>query len=570
MYKFIVGLLVVAGLSALGASLYFYSGDDGEGLNIETILPDKILIGVPFSMRVGVANNGAAILNDTKITLALPEGVAFVGKSANKNIETKSLGKVGIGSVTQEEFKLVATSGDQSIKQIAATVSYLPEGVSSRFEKKKDVDIALTGLGLNLDVRSPERALGGEDFTFEIYYKNISDIDYENLQLRLEYSPSFEFKKASLAPDVGKNLWKLGGLRKGSEMKFEITGNLAGAPESRHDIRAIVQAEFSGEFYSIAEKSATVELTPSPLTLSLKANNNPDYIASPGDELSYLITYTNSADQGFRDAIIKVDLKSEMFDFGTVRSSGIVGVQGASIVWNTATNPELVVVPPQASGAVSFTIKTRGTYPIRRLSDKNFVLKADVRIESPTVLPSVQSKTTIGIVRLETKVRGDAKIDTRLLFRDADSGIINRGPIPPRVGQATNYTVHWVIRNYGTDISGVVVSANLAPGVRYAGIYKSSAPGNFSYSEGSGMVGWSFDKISATKGVIDKPYEIVFQIEATPGQNYLKDFMPLISETIMTAKDEFTGYDIRSRDEALTTAAPDDSTVGAQGGIVMP
>ena len=215
MYKFVVGFLVVAGVAAIGAGFYFYSGGEGEGLEINAVLPDKILIGVPFTAKIGVANNGNTVLNDMKIALSLPEGVAFVGKAPNRNVETKSLGRAGAGSVVQEDFKLIAFAGEQSIKQLVATASYLPEGVSSRFEKKQEIDIGLSESGIALDLTAPERALSGEDFSLGIAYKNVSDIDFPDLQIKMEYPPAFEFKKASLAPDLGKNIWKLGGLRKG-------------------------------------------------------------------------------------------------------------------------------------------------------------------------------------------------------------------------------------------------------------------------------------------------------------------------------------------------------------------
>ena len=62
---------------------------------------------------------------------------------------------------------------------------------------------------------------------------------------------------------------------------------------------------------------------------------------------------------------------------------------------------------------------------------------------------------TVGLADLETKVAGLVKIESKAYFRDADSGIANSGPWPPKANQATQYTVHWRITNYATDISRV-------------------------------------------------------------------------------------------------------------------
>jgi hypothetical protein len=568
MYKIFLGGLFLIGIAAIGAGVYFYVAEDGGGVGIEVSAPESPLVGIPFTAKISISNEERVVLGDAKVSLILPEGMAFVGRSPNQNIETKSLGRIGVGGVIQEDFELIATNGENTIKRITVSASYTPEGVSSNFEERKEADIAFGTAGIALNLILPEVALPGEDFAMEVSYKNISQVDLDGLQLRLDYPPGFEFKKSTLPPDLGKNIWKLGGLRKGSEMKFSVTGNLAGPSSSKHDIRSVLQAEFEDELYQVSEKTGTVELTASPLGLNIVLVSGGGETAAPGSELQYAIKYQNSADQGFRDAVVKVQLTGEMFDFGSLRSNGIVAASGNSITWNPATSPELGLIQPNSSGELTFAVRTKGLYPIRRLSDKNFVLKVDARIESPTVLPSAQSKATVGIGRLETKVRGDLRLETSAFFRDANAGIVNRGPFPPRVGIVTNFTVHWILRNYATDVTGATVMAALPPGVKYAGV--SQVPvGSLSYADGAQVVQWQIDRIPAGKGVIDKPLELVFQVEAVPQPGHIKTYLPIIGETTVTAKDDFTGLELRGSDGAITSALPDDPTVSAGAGIVV-
>ncbi len=568
MYKIFIGGLFVIGAIAIIVGIYWYAAENDTGLGIEILVPEAPLVGVPFSVRVSISNAANVVLGDAKVSLSLPEGLAFVGSSPNKNIETKQLGRIGVGGVMQEDFELIATNGENSVKRLTATASYFPEGVRSNFEERKEIDVALAGVGIALDLVLPEQALPGEDFAFEVSYKNISPIDVDGLQLRLDYPPGFEFKKSSLSPDIAPNLWRLGGLRKGSEMKFSISGNLVGPTSSKHDIRAVLQAEFDDEVYNVAEKTGTVELSASPLTLGIFSSGAPGDVALPGTELQYMVSYQNTAEQGFQNAVVTAQLSGEMFDLSTLRTKGIVSVSGNMITWNQVTSPELAIIGPRSSGELTFSVRTKGAYPIRRLSDKNFVLKIDARIESPTVIPSVQSKATVGIGRLETKIRGDLRLDAKAFFRDAEAGVVNRGPFPPRVGVATNFTVHWVLRNYATDATGVIVMAALPPGVKYVSSVRMSS-GVLSYADGPQIVQWQIDKIPANKGVLDKPLEAVFQIEAMPQPNQAKSAMPLIGEATFTAKDDFTAAELRGGDPAINSSLPDDVTVGSGGGIVV-
>ncbi len=569
MYKLLISILSIALITGASIGVYWYMNRGGEGLDINITSEEKISLGVPFIVKVGVSNNSGSVLSDAKVALSVGDGLAFLGSSPTKNVETKSFGTIGEGSVIQEEFELIALKGENTILPISAVVSYLPKGVSSRFDKKQDGELAIGLSGISLDLKVPERALSGEDFAIEISYKNISGIDFKNLTLKANYPPGFEYKKSSLPPDLGNNTWRLGDLRKGSEMKFTVNGNLVGAENSKPEIKTALEAEFLGESYTVSEKSAAVEISASPLSLQIVPNNDPGFIAGAGEELRYSIIYMNSTDQGFRDAILKVQLSGEMFDFSSIKSNGIISPLGNSVIWNPSTNSDFAVIPPRSNNKVDFTIKTKPSYPIRRLSDKNFVLKADSRIESPTVLPSVQSKNTVGVAKLETKVRGEVNIETSAFFRDATSGILNKGSIPPRIDSLTNYTIHWVIKNYSSDVSNVLVRANLAPGVKFTGVSKSNASTNINYSDGTQEVSWELPRILATKGVVDSPYEVIFQIEATPGANHLRSYMPLVSETSITAKDDFTGQDLVDKDDAITTALPDDATIGSQGGIVI-
>lgn len=561
MYKILfwglAGLVIIG-----GGSFFLFGGNSADaGLDITAILPDEINLGIPFIIKVGVSNATGRVLEDAKAALLLPEGMAFLGSGTGKTVETKSLGRIGEGSVIQEDFEVIVTSGENAVKKPSVRVSYTPQGIKSQFEKIKEFELEVGAAGLSMEITAPENIVAGEDFAVNVSYKNTSDIDLKDLRLKIDYPAGFEFKKSDLDPDLSTNVWDLGDLRKGSENEFKITGNLIGPEKSKHDFRARVEAGFLGEVYQIAEKTASVGLVASPLSLQVLLNDSPESrVVVPSEELSYTIAYVNNGSQAYRNLIIKVQLRGEMFDFATIQSDGIVNPLGSPIVWNSATNPELAVITPDSSGAVEFRIRSLSTYPIKRLSDKNFVLKVDARAES---------SKTVAVSSLESKIRGNISVDAQAFFRDAAAGILNSGPIPPKVGAPTNYTVHWILKNYSSDVSDVSVRATLPSGVRFTNVTKTNAPTNVVYDESARIVSWRFDKLPATKGVVDKPMEAIFQIEATPGPEFINTYMPLIGETTITAKDDFTGSILSGSDVGLTTALPDDATVGGGGGVVI-
>jgi hypothetical protein len=240
-----------------------------------------------------------------------------------------------------------------------------------------------------------------------------------------------------------------------------------------------------------------------------------------------------------------------------------------TLVWDKSTKPELDFLEPGESGTVQVNVGLKNTFPIERLNDKNFTLEVKSKIESPSVPYYLSSNKTTSADFLETKVGGLIIVDAQALYRDAASGIANDGPLPPKVGESTEYTIHWIIRNYSTDVEDTKISAELPEDVEWTGIVKSNLDSIPLYNEKNREIVWEIGEIEATKGILDSPIEAIFQVEVTPDKSMVDKFHPLLSKTEAEAEDKFTGTTIRSSDISLNTSLIDDQTVGISEGLVV-
>src|SRR3989344_7354285 len=130
--SFLVFLGVVAVVFAVSA---WNRSQVGEALDIEIKGPQQVLLGVPFDITVTIANKSRSVLQQSRLTVTLPPGAVFVGSPSEKNNDFRELGSLGPGSVSEEPFQVMITQGENVIKQIAASLSYLPSSIGSRFEK---------------------------------------------------------------------------------------------------------------------------------------------------------------------------------------------------------------------------------------------------------------------------------------------------------------------------------------------------------------------------------------------------------------------------------------------------
>lgn len=567
---FFIVLCVIA-LSLAGA-YYFgvFGAGGGDGAQLIFKAPDAIFYGVPFELSVGVGNNSAEAWHDVSLSLSLPAGVVFADGAGSKSVGVKQLGILGEGSLTDIKFALVAIQVAPDEKKPASedAATAALSGVEARliyslgksatvFEKRDIWRAPAFAPAVTVALTLPETIKSGEALKIKIDYANAADADMNGLSLHMQYPEGFVFEKATSDADAYGADWNIGALPKGSKDSITIFGHMNTVAAS--EFTAVVRRDAMGSLQPIAEARAAVAVEEPPLTVAIDINDSPDYVARLGETLTYTVAYSFDTGISLKGGVtVRALPTSELFDFATVMVN-----DGGSLRADSATHAPQIIWrvehPDTEGGSVSFSVRVKNEYGIKRLSDRNFTLK--VRAEA-------QAGTTIGSVEREIKVSGDTRVEARGYFRDAASGMINKGVAPPVVGMPTEYTVHWTLKNYGTDVKNIVVRAKLEPGVRFVGAGKSTLDSKPSYDAVSGEVAWKIDRMSATTGVLGSPPEAIFQIEGTPS-TYMRGMpMPLVAATAVAALDDFTGVTLSGSAPEITTALPDDPTVAGQGLVI--
>lgn len=566
-------------IAASGAYYFLFAGASSQGVQIVFKGPEKIAYGAPFELRVGVGNSSAAVWKGASLSLTLPAGFVFAGDSAGAGFMAKQIGDVGTGSFTEIPFMVmavaqlpdalaVATStvdgygavgkGDEAPvaerpTAFQAQLSYVQAGSSAVFEKTEEWVPPAVASGFELAVTAPEKAASGEQVEITVTYANKTGEDLDGLAVKVAYPDSFAFVSASADPDSGTNVWNIGGLKQGSADSLVIKGRLAVAGTAQFGV-SVARSSGSAK-YPIAAGSASVTVETAPLALLMDVNDQPDYVARLGDTLAYTLSYTMDGLAPPRGGInLTADLFSPFFDIATVvpADGGVLG-RGPDgiprVSWHVAK-------PDAEGGSVRFSVKLKKEYGIRRLGDRNFVLKVHGEVVAGTV---------VGALDYETKLAGQTDVSSRGYFRDASSGIVNKGAMPPKVGNLTEYTVHWKLVNYATDVRGVTVRAKVPAGVTFTGTVKSNVDGKPVYDPATREVIWRLDRVSATTGLIGTAPEAVFQLSSVPTADMKGKNAPLLGVTDLSATDDFTGIVIRSSAPEVTTALPDDATAVGQG-----
>ena len=563
-------LMVIFFVVVIAIGIYLIS----QYLNAPTVkmdisAPSEIFVGVPFNASIIVNNTSNHVLHQASLTIDLPDGLVYITSAEeNKNVINENIGDIETSDLIKKTYSLLALSDESKIKNVKIRLSY-QAGLGTSFEQEETKDIAIKKSAVSLKLDVPDQVVGGSVFNIEVNYKNDSNFNFSNLDLEMTYPSSFQFISADPDPTSFNNLWRLQEAKAGISGKIQIKGSINEAFQKGFDFQAALKTNINKKSYVVNQQKATGQLAPAPISLFILINNSPDYVAKLGDKIQYTIQYQNNSGVALADNIIKARLIGELFDIFTLQTNSSINSLTNTLTWNTANTPELRLLNPGAGGNVNFSIQLKPNFPIRRLNDKNFHLKIEAQMDSPTVPYYLSAPKTSALTNLETKIQGLTTIEAKAYFRDANSGILNSGPFPPKVNQATEYTIHWTIKNYSTDVSNVKVSAFLKSGVVFTGAVKSNISSQPTYNNLTQEVIWNIDKIVATKGIISEPIEAIFQIQATPNVTQVKHFQPLLGQTKIEVQDNYTGVTLENAALPVNTQLPYDLTVKPEEGAVQ-
>jgi hypothetical protein len=550
MTKFLVVLGVLALLVGTVYFAFFYNPSK-PNVTLDIQVPDQVLVGEPFEATLNYANRSSVQLDNAKISLALPQNVSVLGESENIKVSEIPLGALDPGKTGSEKVELIVLDDPQTVKRLNAKILYsLKSTQSGSYETDTKADVVVGEPAVTLQFSAPETIFSGQNFEIDLHYKNNSDKDFQNAEIRVDYPPIFSVSQSTPPATQGKNDWSLGTLSAGKEGDIKIRGSAVGQDGTALNYNVRFFSSINGQSYELQHQVAGINIAKSPLSLSVTVNGGTNYVAKVGDTLEYVINYQNNSQAALKDATIKAVLVGQLYNLSTLRTSGALNSITKTISWSGANQPDLKNVAPGASGQVSFEVGVL-TPSIQRLSDKNFSLKVNAQMESPTVPSGIQASETISAATLETKVQGQ--------FELTASAFLVSGPYPPRANQATTYSVHWKLTNYANDLANVKISAVLESGTTF--IKTVSGNPAAQYDSRTGEITWNISLLPAGTGVLNAPLEAVFQVQNTPASNQVGQNVTFLSETNLIALDSFTNVSLSASAPALDTSLPYDTSI---------
>ncbi|MFZ2187059.1 MAG: hypothetical protein WAV46_00280 [Candidatus Moraniibacteriota bacterium] len=515
---------------------------------------------------VTYTNDNLAGLDDASLILTYP--AAFHLEAENTMRVSGSLAEISLGTIAAHaqgkvsvKGKFYGSRGDHLTLQ--ATLRYSPSKVSTVLEKTTPFAVTVASSPLFLEMTAPLELATGQSAVYVIDYSNKSDMAFSNVRVKAVYPEGFRFVSADPKPSEGETVWYVGNLDINARGKITIQGILTGTRDEYKRVGGMIGFfQGDGKFVAYADNERQTRIVASPLSISQTVNSLTDIAVSPGDMLQYVIHYKNDGNIGLRDAIITVEIDPTFLDVSRfVLQKGAYDVARKVIVWKASDIPGLGKLEPGAEGEVTFSVPVMEK--IAAGSGKNLSISTVAKIDSLDIQTPSGANKIIASNTLSVKLKSAVGIGTAALYTDAI--FPNSGPIPPKVGQTTSYTVHLNVTNSLNDLKDARISVILPTGVHYSGKH---APGGetLTFNERSNELVWELGTFAATEG---KARELVFQVSVIPSPDQVNKTLTLIKNIVFIAKDAFTNQDVRTEGEKQENILKNDAVYGASEGASM-
>ena len=521
-----------------------------NNVNVTIFGPVSIKGGEELSIQVVIENKNTVPLNGVQLTTNFPTGTRYVGNLAQEQVRVvKKLDSIDAEETRTETVKAIILGGKNEKKEIAFEVRFSIEGSDALYTKTKKFVVNLTDSPLSFTTTLLKEITPGQDFTLGVDVKSNSPTVLKNAILKIDYPQGFIFKGAVPAPAKGDNLWSLGEMSLGDTAHIEISGSVLGESEQQKIFRISTGVGTDQDMLllktllSSSQAGVTIRKSFLGVEIFVGGNTSGTTVLEEGTSSNINVRWTNNLLNKVSDVELTLSLSGGVINKKSVMpsSEGLYDAIHNTITWDKRVVKDLASLAPGEKGSVSLAFSLIPYSTVNAFKNPTITITTSIkgkRIDENNVPEDVKFVST-------KTIKVNTAINVSSYGTYYGDPIPNTGPLPPKVGEETTYTITWEAKNSSNDINGAQISATIPLSVRWTGkVFPNGSP--VSYDSTSKKVTWKIGDIKSGTGHLDDPAKISFQVALLPGLSQLYRSPMILSETTMTATDSFTGTTVSS------------------------
>lgn len=421
---------------------------------------------------------------------------------------------------------------------------------SGRFATSSLFTTTISNVPLELAIEVPPEAQAGERIVGTVTVTNTSAATLSNVYLALRPTEDVELVTSDLqfSPDFSSTSreWLIPEVPSLQTVTRQVVLVLHGTTGEKRLLE--LEAGLKQNDSRIAQRTvaATIGLASAELAIDQTYNQAESPLTvRAGQPLQGKITFANKGTVALKDVIIRVQLSDPLIDETTLSlTGGSYSAATRTITWTSASVPALSTLQPQATGEITygFTLKPAAEFPAT-VEHKNKTLTITASVDSPTTTTKAATESRVYSNQFVISITSDLTLTADAVYDDGRLGLTSTGPLPPRVGQETTYTIRFRLGSTLNDAGDVRLVTVVPDGVRYTG-QNYLTTGELTFNERSHELVWVIAQIPGLTGRASPPAELHIQVAITPAPNQAGQAITFLNRLTSSATDLFTDQEI--------------------------
>ncbi|MFA6474777.1 MAG: hypothetical protein WCV88_01085 [Patescibacteria group bacterium] len=518
-----LGVSAIILLSAIAAGLGYMVFSD----NRLTVSPSEVTValktdlndaqtvasGDEMTLTITYKNNSAVTLTTGSVELVEPDG--FYAKNTTKQWDISDLVPGASDNITVTG-QVLGKVGDT--KDFTALLTYTPQNFASNFQTSATTSITVGESIIKVDVSVPEQVRSAEDMEYAFTITNSASLSLVNTKAVLQFPAGF-------TPTTQTSEWTFDEIAANESRQIKLTGTMdTDAAEKQEFVLQVGIQEPDGFLNLQAEDRHTVKVSNPELALSL---SGPSSVAA-GGQLDYDIKVSNPSKTDIKEVQLQLDFS------------------GNAVEASSATLDTIATLAPGDEQTLSYQAQVKDNIP-----DTTSAITATLSIGQAKVDDAEVEFTTTADVT--TAVQGEFELSAAARYFADDLTKLGSGPIPPQVGETTQYVIMWTLVSGGRTMTDLTITTTLPDNVEFV----ASSANDIAYDSSTRTVTYSGSAATAQ-----------FTVSVTPTKTDVDKLMILTHEAIAAATDAASGTVVQAQAKKLTTHLDTDPGATDDGIVV--
>jgi len=520
-------------------------------LKLEILGSEKIMAGEELEYILKYKNNGNARLEELELIFEYPDDILPIGQDSHRIVRELEDLYPGQEEIIYFQGRLFGRKGE--VKTAAATLSYRPKSLKAVYESKSTFSTVIEDVPITFAFDLPSKIVADKETKISLNYFSNLDGLFSGLRIKIDYPDDFEFG-SSTPEGIEKDEWSINILNKAEGGRIEVFGKIPDDIGNQKVFNAQLGVWLADHFVPLKEITRAVQIIRPQLIITQRINGATNYIVQPGELLHYEISFKNIGDEFFENLFLISEFDGPL-DLKTAKvQNGEINASDGSILWDWNDVSKLRFLGPGEEGVLEFWVNLQDVWDPSDYRDSVLI-----------------NNVSLSQIKEEFRTKINSKLEIAQKGFFEDKTFDNSGPLPPRVGEKTTYTITWEVKNHFNDVDNVRVRAVLPSNVELVGnISPQEEQANFTFDSVSREVLWNVGFLNVGVGVDLPQKSLAFQIELTPSENQRGLVATLINSAKIIGEDKFTQKELEIISaDAIDTTLPHDASVEPEQGIIQ-